>query len=63
MWHVFRLTLKDQTGRTAHIYEVQCRRDSSPVFGPCFIGNRFRSGERRKSRSKRAQVLDISSVS
>ena len=22
MWHVFRLTLKDQTGRTVRIYEV-----------------------------------------
>ena len=65
MWHVFRLTLKDQTGRTVHIYELPVSQgNSSPVFGPLFYRkSAFRSGERRKSRSERAQVLDISSVS
>lgn len=32
MWHVFRLTLKDQTGRTVHIYEVSVTQGIRAMF-------------------------------
>ena len=32
MWHVFRLTLKDQTGRTVHVYEVPVARGIQALF-------------------------------
>ena len=32
MWHVFRLTLKGQTGRTVHIYEVPVRQGIQALF-------------------------------
>lgn len=32
MWHVFRLTLKDQTGRTAHIYELPVSQGIQALF-------------------------------
>ena len=32
MWHVFRLTLKDQTGRTVHIYEVPVAQGIQALF-------------------------------
>ena len=32
MWHVFRLTLKDQTGRTVRIYEVPTKAGIQALF-------------------------------
>lgn len=32
MWHVFRLTLKDQTGRTVHAYEVPVKQGIQALF-------------------------------
>ncbi len=32
MWHVFRLTLKDQTGRTVRIYEVPVSQGIQGLF-------------------------------
>ena len=32
MWRVFRLTLKDQTGRTVHIYEVPVAQGIQALF-------------------------------
>ena len=32
MWHVFSLTLKDQTGRTVRVYEVLAERGIQAVF-------------------------------
>lgn len=55
MWRVFRLTLKDQTGRTVRIYEVPVTQGIQALFSaPCSVRNGLRSGERRKSDSERA---------
>ena len=32
MWHVFRLTLKDQTGQTVRIYEVTTKAGIQALF-------------------------------
>jgi len=32
MWHVFRLTLKDQTGRTVRVYEVPVKQGIQALF-------------------------------
>jgi len=32
MWHVFRLTLKDQTGKTVRIYEVSVTQGIQALF-------------------------------
>ena len=32
MWHVFRLTLKDQTGQTVRIYEVPTKAGIQALF-------------------------------
>ena len=32
MWHVFRLTLKDQTGQTVRIYEVPTKAGVQALF-------------------------------
>ena len=32
VWHVFRLTLKDATGKTVHVYEVPVSRGIQALF-------------------------------
>ena len=32
MWHVFRLTLKDRTGKTARVYEVSVTQGIQAMF-------------------------------
>ena len=32
MWHVFRLTLKDATGKTVHAYEIPTARGIQALF-------------------------------
>ena len=42
MWHMFRLTLKDQTGKTVHVYEIPVARGIQALFStPVLSGIAF----------------------